>query len=181
MARLLEKYKKEIAPALKQRFGYKNVHQIPRLDRVVINMGVGAAKTDAKLLETAVKDLGIIAGQKAVMTKARRSIANFKLREGQNIGCRVTLRKKRAYEFLDRLISVAIPRIKDFRGLNTNCDGNGNYSMGLAEQIVFPEINADKAQHSQGMTVTFVMKNSSDEETIEYMKLMGFPFKRSEK
>ncbi|MFC1588597.1 50S ribosomal protein L5 [Planctomycetota bacterium] len=179
MARLLEKYRSDIAPKLAKKFALKNINQLPRLEKIVVNMGIGLAKTDSKLLEAGLRDLRQLTGQKAVITRARKSLATFKLRGGMAIGCKVTLRKKRAWEFLDRLINLAIPRIKDFRGMGKKCDGHGNYSMGLQEQLVFPEINPDKVQHQQGMHITMVMANSDDEETVEFLTLLGFPFKRS--
>ena len=180
MARLLEKYKTEVVSKLTEKFKYKNIHQAPKLDKIVINMGVGDAKTDSKLLDAALRDLTVLSGQKAVPTAAKWAAASFKIRKGQLIGCRVTLRKKRAWEFLDRLIQLAIPRIKDFRGMKSRCDGRGNYSMGLTEQSVFPEINLDKIGAVQGMDITMVMKDSSDEETVELLRLIGFPFKSEE-
>ena len=177
MNRLRETYDKEIAPALQQKFGYKNVMQIPKLDKVVINMGVGEAKENAKILETAANDLGIITGQKAVYTKAKKSVANFKLREGMPIGCKVTLRGDRMYEFVDRLINLALPRVRDFRGVNPNAfDGRGDYALGLKEQLIFPEIEYDKVDKVRGMDVIFVTTAETDEEARELLRAFGMPF-----
>ena len=155
--RALEKYKKEIIPYMMKRFGYINVHQVPKIEKICLNMGVGDAKQDPKLLENAMNDLGQISGQKPAVTKAKKSISNFKLREGMTIGCRVTLRRKRMFEFLDRFITIAIPRIRDFRGLSdTSLDGRGNYTVGIKEQIIFPEINMDKIDRIRGLDITFV-------------------------
>ena len=169
--------KTEIAPALQKKFGYKNVMQIPKLDKVVINMGVGEAKENAKVLETAANDLGIITGQKAVYTKAKKSVANFKLREGMPIGCKVTLRGDRMYEFVDRLINLALPRVRDFRGVNPNAfDGRGDYALGLKEQLIFPEIEYDKVDKVRGMDVIFVTTAETDEEARELLRAFGMPF-----
>ena len=177
MNRLRETYDKEIAPALQIKFGYKNVMQIPKLDKVVINMGVGEAKENAKILETAANDLGIITGQKAVFTKAKKSVANFKLREGMPIGCKVTLRGDRMYEFVDRLINLALPRVRDFRGVNPNAfDGRGDYALGLKEQLIFPEIEYDKVDKVRGMDVIFVTTAETDEEARELLRAFGMPF-----
>ena len=177
MNRLREIYDKEIAPALQKKFGYKNVMQIPKLDKVVINMGVGEAKENAKILETAANDLGIITGQKAVYTKAKKSVANFKLREGMPIGCKVTLRGDRMYEFVDRLINLALPRVRDFRGVNPNAfDGRGDYALGLKEQLIFPEIEYDKVDKVRGMDVIFVTTAETDEEARELLRAFGMPF-----
>ena len=179
--RLQERYEKEVLPALKTQLGRTNRLSLPRIQKIIVNMGIGSAVTEKKHVEESVDALTIISGQKAVVTKARKSIANFKLREGMPIGCKVTLRGVRMYEFLDRLISLAIPRIRDFRGLSaTAFDGNGNYSMGLTEQLVFPELNPDKFIRPQGMNITIVTSTSSDDECREMLKLFGWPFKREE-
>ena len=179
MNRLRETYDKEIAPALQKKFGYKNVMQIPKLDKVVINMGVGEAKENAKILETAANDLGIITGQKAVYTKAKKSVANFKLREGNEVGVMVTLRGAHMYEFLDRLINVALPRVKDFRGINPNgFDGHGNYSLGITEQIIFPEIDFDKIERVSGLNVNIVTSARTDSEARALLTKFGMPFRK---
>ncbi|HBR35449.1 MAG TPA: 50S ribosomal protein L5 [Firmicutes bacterium] len=180
MSRLREKYSKEAVPGLQSRFGYQNVMQIPRLEKVVINMGVGEATQDAKLIDAAVNDLTLIAGQKPVVTNAKKSIANFKLRAGVAVGCKVTLRGKRMYEFLDKLFNVAFPRIRDFRGVSPQSfDGRGNYNLGLKEQLIFPEINYDKIDKVRGMDVVIVTTAASDEEGFELLKLLGMPFRAS--
>lgn len=177
--RLLEKYEGEIRAALQEKFALSNVHQIPRLKKVVVNMGVGEAIENKKRLDAAMDDLAIITGQRPKLCRAKRSVAGFKLREEMPIGCKVTLRGHRMYEFLDRLISVAIPRIRDFRGIKRNSfDGRGNFSMGLAEQVVFPEINLDKVEWVQGMDITMVIGGGSDEMSQELLTLLGMPFKR---
>ena len=177
MSRLKELYKDEIAPAMAKKFGYKNVMEIPKLDKIVINMGVGEAKENAKLLEAAVKDMETITGQKAVLTKAKNSVANFKIREGMNLGCKVTLRSDRMYEFLDRLFNIALPRVRDFRGINPNSfDGRGNYALGIKEQLIFPEIDYDKIDKLRGMDIIFVTTANTDEEARELLSLMGAPF-----
>ena len=177
MARLQEQYKNEIAGAMQKKFGYKNVMEIPKLDKIVINMGVGEAKENAKALESAIRDMEIIAGQKAVITKAKKSIANFKIREGVNIGCKVTLRGAKMYEFADRLINLALPRVRDFRGVNPNAfDGRGNYALGIKEQIIFPEIEYDKIDKTRGMDIIFVTTAKTDEEARELLKLFNMPF-----
>ncbi len=174
-----EKFQAEIAPALSKRFGYKNGMQVPKLEKICLNMGVGEAIQDAKLLENAVADLTTISGQKPEITKAKKSISNFKLRDNMKIGCRVTLRGVRMYEFLDRFINLAVPRIRDFRGLPTNSfDGRGNYSVGAKEQIIFPEINVDKIDKIRGLNITFVTSASTDEEAFELLKGFGMPFKK---
>ena len=179
MSRLKEKYTNEIVPAMTKKFGYKNVMQVPKLDKIVINMGVGEAKDNAKVLEAAVKDLEIISGQKAVVTKAKKSVANFKLREGQSIGCKVTLRGERMYEFADRLINLALPRVRDFRGVNPNAfDGRGNYALGIKEQLIFPEIEYDKVDKVRGMDIIFVTTAHTDEEARELLTLFGMPYKQ---
>ena len=178
MSRLRDKYTKEVAPALMEKFGYKSVMQIPKFDKVVINIGLGEAKDNPKAVEAAVGDLAKITGQKAIVTKARKSVANFKLREGMNIGCKVTLRAERMYEFVDRLFNVALPRVRDFRGINANgFDGRGNYSLGIREQLIFPEIDYDKIDKIRGMDINFVTTAKTDEEARELLKLMGAPFR----
>ncbi|MFH0877846.1 MAG: 50S ribosomal protein L5 [Candidatus Omnitrophota bacterium] len=176
--RLLEKYRKEVVPELLKLLGYKNALQAPRLKKVVVNMGVGEAIQDIKMLEKSMDDLALITGQKPVVTRSKKAIANFKIKEGQPIGCRVTLRRQRMYEFLDRLLSVALPRIRDFRGLNPDSfDPGGNYSLGITEQAIFPEIDADKISRVQGMDITLVINSSSKKDSMELLKLLGFPFK----
>ncbi len=178
--RLQIKYEKEILPALAEKLGRKNRLSLPRLAKITVNMGVGEANQDKKFLELASEALGLITGQKPVITKARKSIAGFKLREGQQIGCKVTLRRQRMYEFFDRLISLALPRVRDFRGLNPKgFDGNGNYNMGLTEQLVFPEINPDKFTKIQGMNITIVTTTSSDDESRLLLTAFGMPFRQS--
>ena len=177
MARLQETYKKDVAPALMTKFGYKSVMQIPKLDKVVINVGAGEARDNAKVIDAILNDLGQITGQKAVVCKARKSVANFKLREGMNIGAKVTLRGERMYEFVDRLFNIALPRVRDFRGINANSfDGRGNYSMGLKEQLIFPEISYDKIDKIRGMDICFVTTAQTDEEARELLTLLGAPF-----
>ena len=177
MSRLKETYKNEIMDAMTKKFGYKNVMQVPKLDKIVINMGVGEAKENAKILDTAVKDLEIISGQKAVVTRAKNSVANFKLREGQPIGCKVTLRGERMYEFLDRLVNLALPRVRDFRGVNPNAfDGRGNYALGIKEQLIFPEIEYDKVDKVRGMDIIFVTTANTDEEARELLAQFNMPF-----
>jgi large subunit ribosomal protein L5 len=178
MARLREKYQSEVRSALKEKFGYTNELQIPAVQKISINMGVGKAVEAKNRVEAAVKDLTTIAGQKAVVTQARKSISQFRLRQGMPIGARVTLRGERMFEFLDRLVSVVVPRLRDFRGLPNKLDGRGNYSMGLAEQVVFPEINLDKVQFVQGMDITITTTAKSDEEGFELLTLLGVPFKK---
>jgi large subunit ribosomal protein L5 len=180
MARLQERYKKEIVPALKQALKRDNELSLPRLQKIVVNMGVGQALQDKNRIEQAAEQLGQIAGQKAQIRLARRAVSGFRLRENNAIGCRVTLRGRRMYEFLDRLISIALPRIRDFRGVNPKSfDGNGNYSLGLTEQQVFPEIDPDKLTFTQGMDVTFVMSTRSDDESRELLKRFGMPFREA--
>ena len=177
MSRLKELYKDEIAPAMAKKFGYKNVMEIPKLDKIVINMGVGEAKENAKLLEAAVKDMETITGQKAVLTKAKNSVANFKIREGMAIGCKTTLRGEKMYEFLDRLVNLALPRVRDFRGVNPNAfDGRGNYALGIKEQIIFPEIEYDKVDKVRGMDIIFVTTAKTDEEGRELLRQFGMPY-----
>ena len=175
--RMKIQYNTEIAPSLMKKFGYKSVMQIPKLDKVVINVGCGESKNNAKEIEAIVKDLGIITGQKAVVCKARKSVANFKLREGENVGVKVTLRGEKMYEFLDRLFSVALPRVRDFRGINPNSfDGRGNYAFGLKEQLIFPEIEYDKVDKIRGMDICICTTATTDEEAKELLKLLGAPF-----
>ena len=177
MSRLKELYKDEIAPAMAKKFGYKNVMEIPKLDKIVINMGVGEAKENAKLLEAAVKDMETITGQKAVLTRAKNSVANFKIREGMPIGCKTTLRGEKMYEFLDRLVNLALPRVRDFRGVNPNAfDGRGNYALGIKEQIIFPEIEYDKVDKVRGMDIIFVTTAKTDEEARELLAQFNMPF-----
>ncbi len=178
MARLKEKYEREILPELKKTLGRENPMSIPRLEKIVVNMGVGKAIENKKRLEAAMTDLGLITGQKPVACKARKSVSNFKLRENMEIGCKVTLRKERMYEFLDRLIHVVMPRIRDFRGLRTKLDGRGNYTMGLAEQSVFPEVDLDRLEFQQGMDICFVTSADTDGEAFELLKSFGMPFRK---
>jgi large subunit ribosomal protein L5 len=177
VSRLKELYNSEIKDAMMKKFGYKNAMEIPKIEKVIINMGVGEAKENAKILDSAVKDMETIAGQKAVITKAKKSIANFKLREGMAIGCKVTLRGEKMYEFVDRLINLALPRVRDFRGVNPNAfDGRGNYALGIKEQLIFPEIEYDKIDKVRGMDVVFVTTAKTDEEARELLKLFNMPF-----
>ena len=178
MSRLKEQYQNEIVDALTKKFGYKNIMEVPKLDKVVINMGVGEAKDNAKLLDSAIADLEKITGQKAVVCRARKSVANFKLREGMAIGCKVTLRGEKMYEFVDRLVNLALPRVRDFRGVNPNAfDGRGNYALGIKEQLIFPEIDYDKIDKIRGMDINIVTTAQTDEEARELLKLMGAPFR----
>ena len=177
MTRMRAKYEEEVRKALMEKFGYKSPMQIPKLDKIIINIGVGEAKDNAKALEAAANDLAIITGQKPVITKAKKSVANFKLREGMNIGCKVTLRADKMYEFLDRLFNIALPRVRDFRGINPNSfDGRGNYALGIKEQLIFPEIDYDKIDKLRGMDIIFVTTANTDEEARELLSLMGAPF-----
>lgn len=177
MARLKDYYKDEIVAAMTKKFGYKNVMEVPKLDKIVINMGVGEAKENAKVLENAVADMETITGQKAVLTKAKNSVANFKIREGQAIGCKTTLRGEKMYEFLDRLVNLALPRVRDFRGVNPNAfDGRGNYALGIKEQFIFPEIEYDKIDKTRGMDIIFVTTAKTDEEARELLTLFNMPF-----
>lgn len=179
--RMMERYHKEVLPALAKKLGRTNVHNLPRMQKIVVNMGVGTAITEKKHLEEAVSAMTQITGQKPLICKARKSISNFKLRQGQDIGCKVTLRGARMYEFFDRLVSLALPRVRDFRGLDPQgFDGNGNYNLGLGEQLVFPELNPDKYTRTQGMNVTIVISGSSDDESRELLRSMGLPFKVEE-
>ena len=176
-ARLKEQYKSEIVDAMTKKFGYKNIMEVPKLDKIVLNMGVGEAKENAKILESAVKDLETITGQKAVVTRAKKAVANFKIREGMPIGCKVTLRGEKMYEFLDRLVNLALPRVRDFRGVNPNAfDGRGNYALGIKEQFIFPEIEYDKIDKTRGMDIIFVTTAKTDEEARELLRLFGMPF-----
>ncbi|WP_299705026.1 50S ribosomal protein L5 [uncultured Pontibacter sp.] len=176
-ARLKEKYQKEVVPALKEKFQYKNVMQVPKITKISINKGIGAAVADKKLVDIGVEELTTIAGQKAVATIAKKSVSNFKLREGMPIGARVTLRGEKMYEFLDRLLTIALPRVRDFRGVNDKgFDGRGNYTLGVKEQIIFPEISIDKVKAISGMDITFVTTAQTDEESYELLKAFGMPF-----
>ena len=177
MARMKDYYKSDVAPALMKKFGYKSVMQIPKLDKVVINVGCGEARDNAKIIDAIMGDLAQITGQKAVVCKARKSVANFKLREGMNIGAKVTLRADRMYEFVDRLFNVALPRVRDFRGINPDSfDGRGNYSMGIKEQLIFPEIEYDKIDKVRGMDIAFITTAKTDEEARELLSMLGAPF-----
>ncbi len=179
MARLREIYKNEIIDAMTKKFGYKNVMEVPKLEKVIINMRVGEAKDNAKVLDSAVRDLEIISGQKAITTKAKKSVANFKIREGMAIGCKVTLRGEKMYEFVDRLINLALPRVRDFRGVKANAfDGRGNYTLGIKEQLIFPEIEYDKVDKVRGMDICFVTTAKTDEEARELLRLFNMPFQK---
>ncbi len=177
--RLISNYKQTIVSKLMKKFGYKNVMQVPKVEKIVINMGVGEATQDSKVLDHAVSDLETISGQKVIVTKSKKAISNFKVREGYNIGCKVTLRGMKMYEFLDKLINIDIPRIRDFRGLNNNSfDGRGNYSLGIKEQIIFPEIDYDKVDKIRGMDISIVTNAKTDEEAFELLTAFGMPFKK---
>lgn len=179
MARMKDVYKSEVAPALMEKFGYKSVMEIPKLDKIVVNVACGEAKDNVKVLDAVTNDLSIITGQKPVLIKAKKSVANFKLREGMTIAAKVTLRGERMYEFLDRFFNLALPRVRDFRGINPNSfDGRGNYSMGIKEQLIFPEIDYDKIDAIRGMDITFITTAKTDEEAKELLTLMGAPFSR---
>ena len=179
MTRLQEKYQKEVVPAMIEKFGYKNMMEVPKLEKIVINMGVGEAKENQKVLESAVADLTLIAGQKPVLTRAKKSVANFKIRENMPLGCKVTLRKAQMFEFADKLMSIALPRVRDFRGVNANAfDGRGNYALGVKEQLIFPEIEYDKVDKVRGMDIIFVTTAKTDEEARELLKLLGMPFSK---
>ena len=179
MTSMRAKYEQEVRKALMEKYGYKSPMQIPKLDKIVINIGVGEAKDNAKALESAAADLAAITGQKPVITKAKKSVANFKIREGMNLGCKVTLRSDKMYEFLDRLFNVALPRVRDFRGINPNSfDGRGNYALGIKEQLIFPEIDYDKIDKIRGMDIIFVTTAKTDEEARELLKLLGMPFSK---
>ncbi len=177
MSRLRDQYENEIKDAMVKKFGYKNVMEIPKLEKVVVNIGVGEAKENAKILESAMRDLEVITGQKPIATKAKKSIANFKIREGMPIGCKVTLRGEKMYEFVDRLVNLALPRVRDFRGVNPDAfDGRGNYALGIKEQLIFPEIEYDKIDKVRGMDVIFVTTAKTDEEARELLSLFNMPF-----
>ncbi|MCQ2466779.1 MAG: 50S ribosomal protein L5 [Clostridia bacterium] len=177
MSRLKDKYTSEVAPALKETFKYSSTMQIPKIEKIILNMGVGEVKDNPKALDNAMRDMGIIAGQKPVATTARKSVAAFKLREGMKIGCKVTLRGENMYNFLDKLISISLPRVRDFRGISPNSfDGHGNYAMGVKEQLMFPEIDYDKIDKIRGMDIIIVTTANTDEEAFELLKLMGMPF-----
>jgi len=178
MARLKDHYKSEVVPAMMKQFGYRNTMQVPRLEKIIVNMGLGEAIQNVKILESASAEIGALTGQKPVITKARKSIATFKLRKGMSIGCMVTLRKERMYEFFDRLVNVALPRIRDFRGISPNAfDGRGNFAMGIKEQFIFPEIDYDKIDKVKGMNVVIVTTARTDEEARHLLRLMGMPFR----
>jgi large subunit ribosomal protein L5 len=180
LARLKDKYLQEVAPVMMKKFSYKSPMQIPKLEKIVINMGIGEAKENAKAIDSALLDLGIVTGQKAIVTKAKKSVSAFKLRAGMNIGAKVTLRSEKMYEFLDRLFNVALPRVRDFRGINPNAfDGRGNYSLGVREQLIFPEIEYDKVEKIRGMDIVFVTTAQTDEEARELLTLMGAPFSKN--
>lgn len=175
--RLQEKYEKEVVPALMEKFGYKNIMEVPKLDKIVVNMGVGEAKENAKVLESAMADMQLITGQKPILTRAKKSIANFKLRQNMPIGCKVTLRKSRMFEFADKLMNVALPRVRDFRGISDKSfDGRGNYSLGIKEQLIFPEVEYDKIDKVRGMDIIFVTTAKTDEEARELLRFLGMPF-----
>ncbi len=179
-SRLKEIYNNEIVAAMTKKFGYKNIMEVPKLDKIVVNMGVGEAKENAKLLESAMKDMEIITGQKPVATSAKKSIANFKIREGMKIGCKVTLRGDKMYEFMDRLVNLALPRVRDFRGVNPNAfDGRGNYALGIKEQLIFPEIEYDKIDKTRGMDIIVVTTAKTDEEARELLTLFNMPFAKN--
>ncbi len=179
MARLKDKYQREVVPALMEKFGYKNVMEAPKLDKVVVNMGLGDTKENPKALEAAVQELAAIVGQRPVITKAKKSVSNFKLREGMSVGAKVTLRGEKMYAFVDRLLNVALPRVRDFRGVSTRAfDGRGNYALGIREHLIFPEIDYDKVEQVRGMDIAFVTTAKTDEESRELLKLMGMPFKK---
>ncbi|QAA30834.1 MULTISPECIES: 50S ribosomal protein L5 [Clostridium] len=177
MPRLQEKYEKEVVQAMMEKFGYKNVMQVPKLEKIIVNMGVGEAKDNPKALESAVSDLTIIVGQKPVITRAKKSVANFKIRQNMPLGCKVTLRKAKMYEFADKLMSIALPRVRDFRGVSSKSfDGRGNYSLGIKEQLIFPEIEYDKVDKVRGMDIIFVTTANTDEEARELLRFLGMPF-----
>ena len=177
MARLKDMYKEEVVPALVEKFSYRNVNEAPKLNKIIVNMGVGEAVQNRKVLEGAVSDITMITGQKPVITKAKKSIATFKLREGMPIGCKVTLRGTRMYEFLDRVVNTSLPRVRDFKGISNNgFDGRGNYTLGITEQLIFPEIDFDKIDKVRGMDITFVTTAKTDEEARELLRLLGAPF-----
>jgi len=180
MARLKDKYLNEVVPAMQEKFKYKSAMQIPKLEKIVLNMGVGEVKENPKAIEAAANDMALITGQRPVITKAKKSVAAFKLRQGMNIGCKVTLRGNRMYEFADKLLNVALPRVRDFRGVNKNSfDGRGNYALGIKEQLIFPEIDYDKVDRVRGMDIIFVTTAQTDEEARELLKLLGMPFSQA--
>lgn len=175
--RLQEKYEKEVVQAMIEKFGYKNVMEVPKLEKIVINMGVGEAKDNQKVLESAISDLTIIAGQKPILTRSKKSVANFKIRENMALGCKVTLRRAKMYEFADKLMSIALPRVRDFQGVSSKSfDGRGNYSIGIKEQLIFPEIEYDKIDKVRGMDIIFVTSANTDEEARELLRFLGMPF-----
>lgn len=175
--RLREKYENEVVPAMREKFGYKSIMQVPKIEKVVVNMGCGDAKDNAKLLDAAVNDLTLITGQKAIVTRAKKSVANFKIREGMPLGCKVTLRQAKMYEFVDKLVNVALPRVRDFKGVSGKAfDGRGNYALGIKEQLIFPEVEYDKIEKLRGMDIIFVTTAKTDEEAKELLKLLGMPF-----
>jgi large subunit ribosomal protein L5 len=179
MNEMQKRYKEEVVPAMVKTFNYKNVMQVPRMEKIVVNMGLGEALQNARILDTSMEELGIITGQKPVLTRARKSIANFKLREGNPIGCRVTLRKQKMYDFAYRLLNIALPRVRDFKGISPKgFDGRGNFTIGVREQLVFPEINYDKVEKIKGMNITFVTSAKTDEEARELLGLLGVPFRK---
>lgn len=179
VARLQEKYNNEVVQAMMDKFGYKNIMEVPKLEKIVINMGVGEAKDNAKVLDAAVSDMELITGQKAVLTRAKNSVANFKIRENMAIGCKVTLRKEKMFQFADKLMNIALPRVRDFRGVPTKSfDGRGNYALGIKEQLIFPEIEYDKVDKVRGMDIIFVTTAKTDEEARELLKLLGMPFSK---
>lgn len=176
-ARMKEKYQNEVLPALREKFGYKSIMEVPKLEKVVVNMGVGDAKENAKLLDAAVSDMTLITGQKAIVTRAKNAISNFKIRQGMGIGCKVTLRGSMMYEFTDKLFNIALPRVRDFKGVPSKAfDGRGNYSLGVKEQLIFPEVEYDKVEKVRGMDIIFVTTAKTDEEARELLKLLGMPF-----
>lgn len=178
-SRLKEKYKNEVIPALMEKFQYKNVMEVPKLEKIVINMGIGEAKDNPKALESAVNELSLITGQKPIVTKAKKSVANFKIRQGMNVGVKVTLRGEKMYDFLDKLMNISLPRVRDFRGVNpSSFDGRGNYALGLKEQLIFPEIEYDKVDSIRGMDIVIVTTAETDEEAKSFLELMGMPFKK---
>lgn len=180
-SRLHDKYINEVVPAMKEKFGYENDMEIPKLDKVIINMGLGDAKDNTKLFDAAVNDLALIAGQKPIITKAKKSVANFKVRAGQNVGAKVTLRKQKMYDFTDKLFNIALPRVRDFQGLSNNSfDGRGNYAFGIKEQLIFPEIDYDKVEKVRGMDVMLVTTAKTDEEAHELLRLLGLPYEKQE-
>ncbi|GAA0127315.1 MULTISPECIES: 50S ribosomal protein L5 [Clostridium] len=177
VARLQERYNKEVVQAMMEKFGYKNIMEVPKLEKIVLNMGIGEAKDNSKVLESAVADMELITGQKAILTKAKKSVANFKIRENMPIGCKVTLRREKMYEFADKLINVTLPRVRDFRGVpSKSFDGRGNYALGIKEQLIFPEVEYDKIDKVRGMDIIFVTTAKTDEEARELLRFLGMPF-----